>query len=134
VGSLDGPDGRRLIQATSQGLYADPASVLYLLGGTLRAQPVDVASLTVRGEALAVAGADQVGFNPATPRGMFSVSSTGVLAYRPSAIRELGWFDRAGTPIGWIGDGARDSDPALSPDGRRIAVSRFAPATLNRDI
>jgi hypothetical protein len=135
VGSLDSPDRRPLIQAaTSQALYAEPGYVVYLHGGTLRAQPFDLVRLEFRGDALAVAGVDQVGFNPATPRGMFTVSQAGVLAYRTPAVRELGWFDRTGTPLGWIGDGGRDADPALSPDGRRVAVSRYASATLNRDI
>src|SRR5207244_4895867 len=73
--------------------------------------------------------ADHVGFNPAGPRGMFSVSRSGLLAYRPSTVRELSWFDRTGRLLGRIGVAGRDSEPALSPDGARVAVSRDRKST-----
>jgi hypothetical protein len=65
---------------------------------------------------------------------MFSVSQTGMLAYRLSAARELGWYDRSGRPLGWIGERGRDADPALSPDGRHLAVSRYDPSTSTKNI
>jgi Tol biopolymer transport system component len=65
---------------------------------------------------------------------MFSVSENGVLAYRPSPIAELGWFDRSGTPLGWIGAAGSDRNPALSHDGHRLAVSRYDPTTATRSL
>ena len=56
------------------------------------------------------------------------MSATGVIAYRApgGAARQLTWFNRSGQVLGTLG--ARDEnelwDPALSPDGRRVAVSR----------
>jgi DNA-binding winged helix-turn-helix (wHTH) protein/Tol biopolymer transport system component len=135
LGSLDGSAHRRLIRASSQAIYAEPGYLLFLRDGALVAQPFDAMTLQLAGAPLYVAEADHVGFNPATPRGMFSVSATGgTLAYRPAAVRELGWYDRTGRPLGSIGAAGRDSDPALSPDEQRIAVSRYDPATSTRKI
>jgi Tol biopolymer transport system component len=64
---------------------------------------------------------------------MFSVSQT-VLAYRTSPIAELGWFDRSGSPAGWIGAAGFDRGPALSHDGRRLTVSRYDPPTATRNL
>jgi Tol biopolymer transport system component len=61
-----------------------------------------------------------------------------VLAYRTSTATELGWFDRAGNPLGWIGIVGRGLhpalSPALSPDGQHLAVSRFDPNTTTSTI
>jgi Tol biopolymer transport system component len=65
---------------------------------------------------------------------MFSVSQNGVLAYRPSAMAELGWFDRTGRPLGWIGAPGFDRNPALSHDGQRLAVSRYDPPMATRSV
>jgi len=132
--SIDGSERRELIRTSSQAVYAEPGYLFFLEDGALLAQPFDAARLQLKGAALRVAEADHIGFNPMTPRGMFSVSSGGTLAYRPSSPRELGWYDRRGTPLEWIGERGRDSDPALSPDGQRIAISRYDPTTARRDI
>ena len=133
-GSVNGSEHRPLVRASSQAVYAEPGYLLFLDDGVLLAQPFDATRLQLEGAPLRLAEADRLGFNPATPRGMFSVSSAGTLAYRPSTPRELGWYDRRGTPLGWIGERGRDSDPALSPDGQRVAVSRYDPTTSSRDI
>jgi eukaryotic-like serine/threonine-protein kinase len=132
--SIDEAEDRQLIRAPSQALYTDPGYLLFLADGALLAQPFDATRRQLQGAPLPVAEADHVGFNPATPRGMFSVSSSGTLAYRPSTVRELGWFDRMGRSLEWIGAAGRDSEPALSPDGHRVAVSRYDPATSTRNI
>ena len=134
LASLDGTPRRHLIRASSQAVYDKDGYLLFLDNGTLRAQPFDPTHLDLRGAAVPVADTDEVGFNPATPRGMFSISQTGLLAYRPASKRELGWYDRTGRPLGWIGVAGRDFDPALSPDGRHVAVSRFDPKTSIRSI
>src|SRR5256714_3398716 len=134
LSSIGESDNRQLIRAPSQALYAAPGYLLFLTAGVLLAQPFDAHTRQLQGAPLPVADADHVGFNPETPRGMFSVSPSGTLVYRPSAIRELGWFDRTGRPLGWIGAAGRDSEPALSPDGHHVAVRRYDPATSTRNI
>lgn len=61
-------------------------------------------------------------------RSAVSVAATGLIAYRMGAAseRRLTWFDRSGVALGAFGD--RDPDdllyPRVSPDGRRVVVSR----------
>jgi eukaryotic-like serine/threonine-protein kinase len=133
VGSLDTKARDRLFGVDSHVEYAH-GFLLYmrrgspvgsrLIGGTLLAQPFDVASRRVAGEAVRVAG--PVDASTDFGRGAFTVSQTGVLAYRPVAEMQLTWYDRDGTPRQSIGSGA---NPALSPDGQRLAVARSDPET-----
>lgn len=46
---------------------------------------------------------------------------------------QLQWFDRSGRVLGRVGDPADYSNPALSPDGKRLAVS-IRDATGRRDV
>jgi Tol biopolymer transport system component len=63
-----------------------------------------------------------------TVTGLFSASQTGLIAYRAAVgmATQLTWFDHSGRTLGTLG--ARDEnallDPALSPDGSRVAVRR----------
>ena len=61
-----------------------------------------------------------------------------MLAYRraPQApLNDLTWYNRQGQRIGTVGEPARYTNPALSPDGKRLAVARYAaPAATTRDI
>ena len=104
---------------------ADPASghVLFLQDGTLMAQSFDTKKGELTGEPAPVA--EQVGSNNSTA-GYFSVSANGVLVYRSSAgaVSRLTWFDRQGKALESIGEPGEYGGVALSPDGKRIAVSR----------
>ena len=56
----------------------------------------------------------------------FSASQTGLLVYRPGGqpATQLIWFDRDGKPIAAVGDVGNWSEPALSPDGSRVAAAK----------
>lgn len=72
--------------------------------------------------------ADSVAFSTTiTGLGAFSVSTTGVIAYRTGGAdrRQLTWFDRAGRTLGRLGPADQSLvGPMLSPDGRLAAVER----------
>jgi Tol biopolymer transport system component len=127
VASLDSTNRIRLFQSDSHATYAPPGFVISMLGNTLLAQPFDASSLRVTGEPIPIA--EQVERNPGSRRGAFSVSQTGVLAYRPIGDTELVWFDRTGQRAQKIGPPGRYSNPALSPDNRHVAVARADPET-----
>jgi Tol biopolymer transport system component len=58
----------------------------------------------------------------------FAVSGTGVIAYQPASLRNtrLVWVDRSGNDLSVAAAGAATYvDPAVSPDGRLVAVDRF---------
>jgi len=126
LASLDGDAPKRLMTAETDAVYAE-GYLLFVQEGALLARPINLSSVTV-GEPLVVA--DPAGSDSAVRRGAFSVSTTGVLAYRSSsaARRQLVWLDRKGLQIGTVGspDDAVPTNPTLAPNGRRIALSRTA--------
>jgi Tol biopolymer transport system component len=66
-----------------------------------------------------------------------SASSAGVLAYArgaPIVTSRLTWTDRAGAPLGVVGEPGAYSNVNLSRDDRRLAVSLTTGLPLNRDI
>ena len=66
---------------------------------------------------------------------MFSSARTDVLAYEAEATpTELVWYDRFGRRLGVLGAPGLYTNPALSPDGRRAAVTRFDPSVDSSDI
>jgi dipeptidyl aminopeptidase/acylaminoacyl peptidase len=64
----------------------------------------------------------------------FSVSDTGVLAYRLEQQTQLVWVDRNGRSLDALGEPGYYANPDLSPDGRRVAVSRRDPSTGLADV
>ncbi len=68
--------------------------------------------------------------------GLFSVSETGVLVYRSgrAANRQLAWFDRGGKQLGTVGPPGAFVAPWLSPDEKRVAVTREDPQVSTADI
>ena len=142
VGSLntkpEEQDSRRLLATTSGPVYApssdsDSGHVLFLRQGTLMAQPFDARRLELSGEAVPVA--EQVG--SVLDYGFFSASGNGVLAYRSGAglDYQLTWFDRQGRVLAKVAEPGRYNSLAISPDGRRVAVSRTNPEnTPNWDV
>lgn len=60
-----------------------------------------------------------------------------MLAYRVGAsipTTQLVWVDRTGKPLGSIGQPGRYRNPALSPDGTRLAIEVHDPAGRSADI
>jgi len=54
------------------------------------------------------------------------VSASGLVAYRAGGVarRQVTWVDRSGAARGIVGDPDVYSSPRVSPDGRRVVVSR----------
>jgi eukaryotic-like serine/threonine-protein kinase len=142
VGSLntkpEGQDLRRLMATTSGPAYvpssdSDSGQVLFLRQGTLMAQPFNARRLEPSGEAVPIA--EQVGSY--IDYGLFSASSNGVLVYRSGVglDYQLRWLDQHGRVLGTVAEPGRYNSLALSPDGRRVAVSRTNPDnTPNWDV
>ena len=123
VASLDGAP-TATIGTGSNALYAQ-GHVLFLREGTLMAQPFDAERLTTTGEAVPVAEQVQGVLNSGRV-GAFSVSETGLLAYREGAGASgafLTWFDRSGKQGTAVGDAARLNEFRFSPDRQRVAVA-----------
>jgi Tol biopolymer transport system component len=118
---IDGRVERTLFTADSAAIYASPGYILFVRGNTLMARPFDGERGELRSEAVPVVDGVSAGLN----LGLFSTSVNGVLVYMPgnaASKSQLLWFDRAGKQIGTLGGPASYTNPALSPDGRRLAV------------
>jgi Tol biopolymer transport system component len=135
LGTLDGSAPVRLTPTDSAGVYlpegpggAGPIRgsgwMLWARAGTLVAQRLDVAKAALTGELVTVA--DGVAVDPLS-RSVVSVAATGLVAYRTAAggQRQLRWVDRSGAARGTVFDpDATLAYPNVSPDGRRVVVSR----------
>jgi serine/threonine protein kinase/Tol biopolymer transport system component len=147
------PDGRRFLYRAvggkMPGLYAasldsrvrtrilddavnvqfSEGTLLYMRGTTLVARRFDPLRLAFSGDEVALAERVWIPTTALRPlgesTGAFSVGDTGALVYQStaSAGSQLVWFDRAGQPVGVLGDAAEYADLFLSPDGRNASVS-----------
>jgi hypothetical protein len=124
---LAGGEPTTVVAAISAGAYALPGYLLRVSQGVLTAQRFDTTTSTLSGEHVPLA--QSVIENDSRFRSAFSVSTSGLLAYRSGAeneARQLTWTDRAGKVTGVIGpaDPAAPTSFALSPDGTRVANAR----------
>ena len=124
VGTLDSPTGKPVLErAEWSAQFAAPGHILFLRDGTLLAQPFDLASLSVAGDAVALA--TDVG-GTTTGYAAFSASRTGVVIHAShiGIPGQLRWFDRLGKSGNAVGTPAEYLDLDLSPDEQTVAVSR----------
>jgi serine/threonine protein kinase/Tol biopolymer transport system component len=126
--ALDRQETTRLLAADSGASYAN-GHLFFTRAGALLATPFDADSLKLTGEPFVVADrVNELGF---------SVSENGGLVYlpiSPTVNRQLTWLDRAGKPLGTVGPPGEYRTPQLSPDGKRLAVTRRDPQSRNEDI
>jgi Tol biopolymer transport system component len=106
--------------------YIPTGHILYLVGNNLMAVPFDFKTLKVTGEPVPVVeGVWRVatGYTP-----QYAVSDSGTLVYIPGTIgaftqRTLVWLDRNGKEVS-IGVTPNDySEPDISPDGTKLALT-----------
>jgi serine/threonine protein kinase len=122
VGSLTSPDRKRILSAGTKALFAPPDRLLFMRDDTLMVQRLDPDRLALVGDPAPIA--DPVGANVQNSAGGFTVSDTGVLAYRSRDARNrlLTIFDRSGAQLGSFGTVGFHRNPAVSPDFTRVAV------------
>jgi eukaryotic-like serine/threonine-protein kinase len=138
VGSLDGGEPKRLFESSSSGRYSPSPDgngyILFSRDGVLLAQRFNAGNLELIGEAFRVA--DQVRIN-ANARAFFDVSNNGTLIFDPSSDfenRQLTWFDRSGKQLETIGPVGAYLNARLSPDEKRVAISRRDPGGVVLDL
>ena len=138
VRALDSNETTDLMTGVRDATYARAADgidrLLFVRGGELWAQTIDLRALRLSGEPVRIA----TGIENRVPFGAaFSASTNGVLAYRVTAPPErsqLVWHDRTGKALGTVGDPAIYSNPSLSLDDRWLAVSKLDERVGTRDI
>ncbi len=135
VASLDSSTVQVLMESGSTALYAAPGYLLYVQNGTLMARAFNAAKLQFTAQAVPVA--EGVGSNSFYPYSYISASPAGVLAYpnrSTGPTNQLLWFDRSGTKLSSVGAPGSYSNPAISPDGSRLAVGLVDSSSEKRDI
>lgn len=128
IGSIDNEKSIFLFNANSPVMYAPPGYLVYVRESNLVAVPFDANKLQVTGKARAIA--ENVQAYPNTASAIFSVSQNGVLTYQTShtpAVSQLAWFDRSGKQLSTLGPKGDFEDPAVSNDGKHVAINRIDP-------
>jgi hypothetical protein len=132
VASLRGGTPKAILQSSYGAIFASGGYLLFVRNNALLAQSFDPRSLTLAGApATLVPSVLAISFR------LFSASDNGVLAYHPGTGTRrlrLTWFDRAGHQLGNVGPVDEYSNPALSPDGKRLAVGIGEVLAKKRDI
>jgi eukaryotic-like serine/threonine-protein kinase len=134
VGEPGSLQAKALMKSESTAVYAS-GHLLFMRDQSLMAQPFDPRRIELSGEPVPIA--EHVAVNGATARPLFTASQTGTLVYQSGETSggwNLLWFDRSGKQTGSIAQVDRYLNPALSPDGNRLAVMIFAGAQGIGDI
>jgi Tol biopolymer transport system component/tRNA A-37 threonylcarbamoyl transferase component Bud32 len=133
AGNIETGETRRLMDADAVAAYVEPGQLLFLRQGTLFAQPFDAERLNLSGDPHQIARDITVDDQNIAA---VSASAAGIVAYRrgaPLVRRRFVWFDRAGTPVGTLGesDGGSALSPSMSQDGRRLLLYRTVDGNMD---
>ncbi|MGE5278226.1 MAG: protein kinase domain-containing protein, partial [Acidobacteriota bacterium] len=124
--SLDAK-GTRRIRAADGFVGVAEGQLLFILSGTLYAQPFDPKTLAVRGEPAVIAGRP---FVDGSNLNSLADAAGPTLVFRsdPPKLRRLVWMDRGGRKLSEVGaPEAYRERLAISPDGRLALVGRREP-------
>ncbi len=122
--TLAAKEKKLVLAAAANASFVQPGYLFYAdTSGRLFMRAFDTGRQEMRGEARIVL--DRVGFQPSVTQAAFTASENGTVVANGSAavLRSLlTWYDRAGKGVGTVGQPGILYNPALSPDGRRLAV------------
>jgi serine/threonine protein kinase/Tol biopolymer transport system component len=120
VGSLSDKATHHVLSSDHGAVYT-AGNLLFVRNDALLGQAFDTRALKLVGEPLLIA--EQVKTYKITPN--LSVADNGTMAFQSGEEQspQLVWFDRSGKKLGTVGEPAYYSNPSLSPDGKRLAVS-----------
>jgi Tol biopolymer transport system component len=126
LGSIDGSTDRELLVSQTNGQFVD-GHILHVHEANLMARPFSVSSLEITGPPRPVLGG-VLSLNAAHV-GVFSASEAGLLGYVAGdgvfGLSRLTWFSPGGDEMGTLPEAITvPQGISVSPDGRRIAVSR----------
>ncbi len=112
-----------LTRTMSRVELVEPGWLLFWESGSLKAYPFDANRLEIGSESINLAA---VGWSSFSFSGRFSASRSGILVYQRGAGKfgdtEIVTVDRTGRQLSLVGSLAEYYSPAVSHDGRRVAV------------
>jgi Tol biopolymer transport system component len=128
VFDLDAREQKIIVENGQNAFYSDTGHVVFARGTTIMAVPFEAAELEVAGEAVAMI--ENVRHPGTLTAADFALSASGTLVYVPASgdttVRAaVVWVDRTGKVLGRAIDELLENprDPALSPDGTRLALT-----------
>ena len=118
-----GEELQRVVASDSAASFVAPGLLLYARDSMLLQHPFDPDRRQVSGDATPVL--EHVYVSLGFGRADFSVSQTGVLAFRSSSNlpNQFAWLDRSGKVLETVGPRGNYRTPDLSPDGTRLAFT-----------
>jgi len=125
VQSPGSPQRSRVMNSTGRTVFSPPGFLLYMRDNALLAHRLNLGSLQLEGEPVAIADDVRTGGNNA--RNGFAVSNNGLLAYRAGGaggIAQVAIHDRAGKSEGVLIERGDNGPMSLSPDDKLLIVSR----------
>jgi Tol biopolymer transport system component len=136
VASVGSSQSTRVMFAAANVAFMPPGLLVYRSGGRLLAQAFDWKQSRLSGETVQLS--DSVGGRgqPGSELDAFFCAMRDTLAFIPGTATPsvLAWLDRKGNRVGAIGGPGDYYSPAISPDGKTVAVGRRDPTTQTRDI
>ena len=127
LASLDSKDKKRVLESISMVEYTEPGYLIYIREHSLVAQGFEAKNLELKGNSFPLAESlEAEGESGVTGRASFTVAEGGVLAYLAGEHRQsqLTWYDRKGKALGTAGPPADYDEPAMSLDGKYVAVAQ----------
>jgi Tol biopolymer transport system component len=125
VGALDSNEKHQLLSASSNPAYAEPGYLLYWQDNSVMAQSFDPRTFALSGQPRAVA--DGVQYFPQTDLALFAVSGKATLVVQTGKgvdRSQMVWFDRDGKEVGNLAEPGLYANPAIAPDGKRVAFEQ----------
>ena len=122
IGKLGSLEAKPLLKNESMARY-DQGYLLFLRDRTLMAQAFDAKKMELDGSPTPIA--EHIANNAISTRPIFSASEDGTLLFQTGTMEggwHLVWFTRDGKQTGSMGGIDRYMDPAISPDGKRVAA------------
>ena len=132
--SLSKPGRTALFDARSNAVYADGRVFYADENGALASVSLDVASARITGSPRVIA--PKVARSASTFYTAVAAANSTLVYSATSAANhsQLTWFDESGNAIGRVGPVGVLANPALSPDGNRVAFDSNDPKTNNVDV
>ncbi len=123
LASLGAPGRKLLLRNGATGVFVPPDTLLFVRGGALLAQRLDLDRGELTGEPETVTHPVMRG-ELGSFRDLFTVSDSGIVVFRPGiAERRLTWVDRRGNVLKTVGPPGVILNVSLSPDDREAGFT-----------
>ena len=126
LSAIDGKENKLIVLTHADATLAS-GYLFFLHKDVLMAQSFDARRGELQGDPRPTV--EKVLYDPSIWKAVFDVSETGVMAYQLGSRvsgTQLRWFDRLGRDLGSVGEPGFQETPQLSPDGRKLLLSRVA--------